>query len=248
MTQLARALSSEVLKLKRTIALWMVFIAPMVVVTLQFMMLWKRGERFTAGREIWPIMVNGSYSLWAVLMLPLFITLETALLAGIEHSQRSWKHLFALPVPRSTIYVAKVLVATAMIGASCVILALGSAAAGFALDGLLPKAIVGPVPWNDVLTGAAAMFLASWLLIALHSWVALRWPSFALASGVGMAMTVGTAMVANSARWWKFYPWAFPMHATLGNDNTPLALTLGAFGGIVIAVLGCWDVTRRDVL
>ena len=46
-------------------------------------------------------------NLWAILALPLFITLETALLAQTEHSEKHWKHLFALAVPRWVYYAAK---------------------------------------------------------------------------------------------------------------------------------------------
>jgi len=32
--------------------------------------------------------------------LPLFVPLETALEAGLEHRENTWKHLFALPIHR----------------------------------------------------------------------------------------------------------------------------------------------------
>lgn len=248
MRHLARALSAEMLKLKRTIALWMVLVAPLVVVLLQFLMMSQRPKFYAKVPDAWPILHGGVYSLWAVGMLPLFVTLETALLAGIEHSQKSWKHLFALPVPRAVFYTAKLLVAAAIIAMSCAVLAAGTLAAGLILPKLMPLSTFGPTPWLKLLTGAGSMFLASWLLIALHTWVSLRWPSFALASGVGMAATVGTLVIASSQQWWKFYPWALPLHATMGTQAAGLALMLGAFGGLVVAVIGCWDVTRRDVL
>jgi len=247
MSQLARALWAESLKLKRTLALWMAFVAPLVIVLLQFMMLWHRGAPLAKVRDGWELLSGGIYTLWAVLMLPLFITLETALLAGIEHSQKMWKHLFTLPVSRSVVYSAKLIVAAAMIAVSCFVLVIGTVTAGLLLRQLTPGALAQPVPWNDLLAKAAATFLASWLLIALHSWIALRWPSFALACGAGMAATVGTGLIAGSERWWKFYPWSLPFHA-LTSNHLQLSLTIGAFGGLLIAILGCWDVARRDTL
>lgn len=250
MKQLIRAISSETLKLKRTLALAMVFVAPLVVVLLQFMMIWQRnGMSEGFRRNPWGMFQAGTFSLWAVGMLPLFITLETALLAGLEHGPKSWKHLFALPVPRSVIYTAKLLVTAALIALSCLVLAAGTIAGGYGLSFLKAGADFSSGPhWAELATGTLSMFLASWLLIALHSWIALRWPSFALASGVGMAATVGTALISNSERFWKFYPWALPIHASMGAQTAALALTLGAFGGLVLAVFGCWDVVRRDVL
>jgi hypothetical protein len=250
MRDLGRAISAELLKVKRTLAFWMVFVAPLVVVTLQFLMLWQRsGAHKRMVVDAWPLVITGTYSFYAIGMLPLFITLETALLAGIEHSQKSWKQLFALPVSRGTIMTAKIVVAAAMIGASCVVLLFATVAAGYALSALVPTAtFASQPPWGLLWSGIGRMFIASWLILALHSWIALRWSSFALASGFGMAATVGIALIANSERWWKIYPWALPVHASVVTTSGQLAMTLGVAGGLIVAVLGCWDVARRDVL
>lgn len=246
---LLRTISAEMLKVKRTLALWMVFIAPLVVVTLQFLLMWQRGE--TTSRFItnpWTLVYLSVFNFYAIGMLPLFITLETALLAGIEHNQKAWKQLFALPVPRATIITAKLLVAAGLIALSCLVLVFAAVACGYLLAAMFPAIDFssGP-PWGEMFAGAASIFIASWLILALHSWVALRWPSFAFASGFGMSATVGIALIASS-KYWKVYPWALPVHAAGGSEFAPLALTLGAFGGLVVAVFACWDITRRDVL
>lgn len=248
MKTLARAIASELLKLKRTLALWMVLVAPLVVVTLEFLLILQHlGKRPIA--DGWKLVTHGTYGFYAVGMLPLFITLETALLAGLEHNAKAWKQIFALPVPRSAIYTAKLLVAAALIAASCMVLFAGTVAAGYALAALLPNADFSSGPqWEELVTGAASMFLASWLILAIHSWVALRWQSFAFASGFGMSATVGVALISNSERFWKFYPWSLPVHASVHNPNVTLALTLGAFGGLLVAVAGAWDLARRDVI
>jgi hypothetical protein len=49
---------------------------------------------------------GNALDLWATLMMPLFITIETALIAGLEHSENQWKNLLAFPIPRWTIYIA----------------------------------------------------------------------------------------------------------------------------------------------
>jgi lantibiotic transport system permease protein len=60
-----------------------------------------------------------------VLALPLFITLEVALLAGLEHGQDHWKDLFVLPIPRWTIYTAKLATAALLLALSLVLLGVG---------------------------------------------------------------------------------------------------------------------------
>lgn len=87
---LARTLSAELLKLKRTLAFRMIIVAPLLVATLQFFVLWNQ-KRFPDGFKLWEMLPRNVLSLWAVFMLPLFITLETALLNGLEHSEKQWK-------------------------------------------------------------------------------------------------------------------------------------------------------------
>ena len=48
-----RALSSEVLKMKRTLALWLVVIAPLSVILLQFMVVVRPSFNFRAGAVPW---------------------------------------------------------------------------------------------------------------------------------------------------------------------------------------------------
>jgi hypothetical protein len=63
-------------------------------------------------------MVNPVLFLWCLLGLPHLVALETALLAGSEHRENTWKHLFALPIPRWTICAAKLLVGSGLVGLS----------------------------------------------------------------------------------------------------------------------------------
>ncbi|HET8782718.1 MAG TPA: ABC transporter permease, partial [Pyrinomonadaceae bacterium] len=93
---LLRALHAELLKLKRTLAFRVIFVLPFLVATLQFFIAW-RTKRYPADFNLWQTLQTSSLQIWAVFMLPLLITLETALLNGIEHSDRQWKHIFALP-------------------------------------------------------------------------------------------------------------------------------------------------------
>lgn len=253
MIVLLRAINSEMLKTKRTLALWMVLIAPMVVVVLSFLQIVMQGaskKSELTPEEAWLRLATGITTLWAFLMLPLFITLETALLGGLEHAERHWKHLFALPVPRWTIYTAKLLVGWALIGASTIVLWAGTVAAGLLLQRAVPGfGITGLPPWWSMLQLALLTWLASWLIIALQTWVSLRWNSFSLAVGTGMSATVIGFIVMQSENWGKFYPWALPVTTMAGEGkNMTFAVAYGIIGGIVVGLIGSWEMTRRDVL
>ena len=247
-----RALSAETLKLKRTLAVWMVLIAPSVVVGLYFVVLLDRGERIlTKTDTAWQAMAQNELTLWALMMLPLFITLETALLGGVDHSSQQWKHLYALPIPRWAIYAAKFIVALILIGASTLVLWSETIMAGLLLRGVKPGVAIGwPVPAWDLLQPMLLTFLIAWCIIAVHLFVALRWQSFTFAIGFGIAMTVVNFIVIQSDRWPKYFPWSWPGYAIImeGADFRPIALALGLSGGITLGLIGMWIVSRREVV
>ena len=121
-----RALYAEQLKVKRTLALWLVPLAPLVIIALQMAIVLQRPEYYRQKdpTSAWIDYGGQTVFLWAILMLPLFITLETALLANLEHGNGQWKHLFALPIPRNAIYAAKQVSSMVIIGLSSLVLAI----------------------------------------------------------------------------------------------------------------------------
>jgi hypothetical protein len=98
MIPLTRALWAEMLKMKRTLALWLAIIIPLSIVALQFFIVYQRGEHWTGqAADAWVEFGQQMFLFWVLLALPLFIALETALLGGLEHQGNQWKHLGAPP-------------------------------------------------------------------------------------------------------------------------------------------------------
>ena len=129
MTPLARVLHAEALKMKRTLALKMVILAPATVVVLVLLMAvnapFSTINRTGNGKE-WASLARVALLFWVALMMPLYLALEAALLAGLDHADNKWKSLLARPVPRWTWYAAKLIVLVAMLAASTAIHPLGS--------------------------------------------------------------------------------------------------------------------------
>ena len=242
---LFRALHAELLKLKRTLAFRVIFVLPFLVALLQFFVIW-RTKKFPADFDLWHSHPSNSFQIWAIFMMPLLITLETALLNGIEHADKQWKHLFALPVSRRSIYLSKFIVALGLILVSTLVLALLTVLVGVAATYLKPElASAGPVPLLAIGKHATFVWLAGWLITAIHTWISMRWAGFAIALGAGIGGTF-FALFAASASLGKYYPWLLPMNLFLEGRFTT-ALVLGIAGGIAIALLGCFEFVRRDV-
>jgi hypothetical protein len=248
-----RALQAERLKLKRTLALWLAPLAPLVIVALQLAIVLERQAYYRKQdiSQAWTEYGGQTVFLWTIFMLPLFVTLETALLSNLEHGNGQWKHLFALPVPRGAIYAAKQIWAMALIALSTASLYLYIVVSGLALRLLAPGlGFEAGIPWLDFLRYTGLAYLASWLIIAIHTWVGLRWRSFVVASATGITAVV-IAVVLFQSDWNQWYPWTMPgiVANSLEQGLQPWGeIVLGSLGGLLAAVAGGWEITRREVL
>jgi lantibiotic transport system permease protein len=242
---LLRALHAELLKLKRTLAFRVIFVLPLLVAILQFFIIW-RTKKFPAGFDLWHNVGTNSLQIWAVFMMPLLIALETALLNGIEHSDRQWKHIFALPIPRHAVYVSKVVVAQGLIFISTLILSLLTIVVGIVATQLRPElANAGPIPFGWFAKYTLFVWAAAWLIIAIHTWISTRWSGFPIPLGAGIGGTF-FALFAASASVGKYYPWLLPMNLFI-DGRFKAALVLGITGGVIATLAGCFEFVRRDV-
>ncbi len=254
-----QAIATESLKLKRTLAFWLALLAPLLVVALQVLMAYDRTLYIAEGENPWKMYAQGALVIWSLLMLPLFVTLETALVAQLEHANGGWKLLYALPVPRWAIYLGKQFASMALLALSWAMLLVWVVLGGWLLNLVRPELLGGwPVPWKDLLIWASMAYLCSWLLISIHTWVGLRFKSFIVALGFGIAMTVIGVVVINHELA-SYYPWTMTTLVAngfiegntmlnLGRDMPITELLCGALGGVAVALLGGWDVSRREAL
>ncbi len=251
MIYLTRALWAEALKQKRSLGLWLTVIIPLGIVSLQFAVVLKRGESFASGAtDAWGLFGEQMFLFWALLAFPLFVALETALLGAQEHSSCQWKHLCALPLPRWVLYTTKQLAGMALVAVSMVGLVGFTSLAGLALQVLRPGIGFGTgVPWSSLWSYAGAVYLASWLIISIQTWAALRWRSFVVPMAVAVAATI-LGMAIGDLGVAALFPWSLPVLVSkalvFGEIRWP-ALLLGSLGGIAFALWGCRDVTRREV-
>ncbi len=198
MNAFGRALSAELLKTKRTLALLMTLLAPAIIAVIQFAMyIQNRAYYLThADQNQWLTLNQNSIVFWSLLMLPLFVTLETALLSGLEYGRKNWTLLYTLPVPRWAYYAAKELLSLALIGLSTAIMSGLIVLDGLILQahrpGLWPARRPHPVG-RDVDGLYALLYLSAFLIISIHLWVSSRWPNFVVALGVGIGATVTAA-------------------------------------------------------
>lgn len=247
----------EVFKLRRTLALWASLLLPLVVVVMSTSLSLARGtgtrflqDQFTP----WDGMLGVVLSLWCLVGLPVFISLATSLLAGLEHRENGWKHLFALPIRRWAIYIAKVLTGCLLLCLSSLVLTVGMVGEGLIVLAFRSDlGLTWPVPLSLILLRSASITVATGLMLALLTWVAIRWRSFVVALALGLGGAVGNVVLRNVveaqnaprlAPLASLFPWSIPYVAFTHPQVTAFLVAVG--GGIAVAAVGCWDVVRRD--
>lgn len=253
--ELLRALTAELLKTRRTRALLIALVTPYLVALLPFIVALSQGGTLVRRPAFspWIWFADAAFSTWTLILFPLFLSLEAALLAAMEHRSGGFKHLFVLPVRRGAIYAAKQIAVALLTAGSLLLLVLGLVVAGLALRSLRPGlGFEAPVPLGDLLAGAGRIFAASGLVLAIHTWVSLRWRSFAPVFALGILATVVTvALNSGETEVWPWFPWSLPFQAARGLGQPvlePALLALGALGGLAAAFLAGREMTRRDVL
>lgn len=246
-----RACSAEWMKLRHTLAAWLVLIAPLVIVFLavmQFSVAKFHGPGDTPPEQIWQGYCNGMFTLWTFLMLPLYVCLQASLLAQLEHGNHQWKHLLALPVPRWSHYLAKCTVLLVMVLVSTLVLFVLTPLGGFVVMKLAPTyGLAGPAPWGWLFVRAMASLAAAGMMMALQIWVALRWRSFTVSIGVGIACTVTAFLTGQSARFGPWFPWSMPSQVFAGEGaHMQQVAVAGIIGCAVLLIAGAWDFSRRE--
>ncbi len=245
-----RVLTAELLKLRRTLVFWMVFVAPAVVLLLQFLIFHERSEFYAkTNKELWTPFLKNAFALWAVLMLPLYISLQTALLAALEHNDDRWRILLSHPVPRWMLYLVKLLIPCAMVSVSSALLSYGSLAMGVLLRFLKPVLLFpAPLPWEMALHYAVTPMGAALLLIALQHWISLRFTSFAASVGLGISGTIVGYIAANSAKYGQWWPWGLGIQFVVNKPGAAEhALWYSAIGATIVVVAGTIEFSRREM-
>ncbi|MEO6228189.1 MAG: ABC transporter permease [Thermomonas sp.] len=240
----ATALAVEAYKLRRSLALLLALIAPLLIAVFMFFNLLRMEKAMP-----WSMPLQSSAAIWAFFMLPMTVTALTALVANTEHGPRAWDHLRALPLPRWHLYAAKAACVLGVVLLMSLALALLTPLSVLMAGWLKPAiAASGNVDVAGYLVLLGRIFLAAWLLVAVQLWIALRYASFVPALAVGIGGTF-FAVVATSAKLGVVLPWQIPINQLASDPaRAQLTLALGFAGGLIALALMTWHLGRREVL
>jgi ABC-2 type transport system permease protein len=248
-----RGVQVELFKLKRSLALIVALVIPLFPACANVADGIQHGLAVSpldnpAGLGPWSLLFRYAFKLWTIFALPMIVAILSALLAYTDHQPKAWKMLFTLPFPREAIFLGKWVALAALLLLSNLVFALANLGGGLLLRALHPEyGLDLPIPIGEAFAATLISWLLSLLMVTIHVWISLRWPSFLTSIVVGFVATVSNLFLIGSYLYGRvaLSPWAMPVQVYDNWQGSLLvALPLSAFA----AWLACRGFVRRDVL
>jgi hypothetical protein len=241
-----KLMAVELLKIRRSLALLMMFAIPIVVLLLNFAMLVKRHDVAQIDARLWFMYWNGVTGLWSYFMMPLYIALITGLLNGHEHKNQTWRLMLTLPVSQLQLFVVKGVLAWLFVVASTLVLMAATALTVIAL-GLAGASLDGAFQ-VELLTMLGKVALTCLPVLVIQHAISWRFQNLVLPLAVGVVATMGVQQIGSST-YWVWYPWSYPVMAMLGSDlaKQQHAMMLAALVGAALMAFSAVVLGRREV-
>lgn len=195
--QFIRSFQSEWLKIKRSLAWWLVFVGGLFVPSIVFL------SRITHIKTIapqyksakfWNILWYQNWEAMSVLLLPVGIILAIGLLTQLEFKNNAWKQLHTTPQSLTTIFFAKLLL---LFGMMLILFVWFNTC--IYLSGVLPAVFSGvidypsaPIPWAAIVKNNAQFFLDCLPVVGLQFLISLQYKNFLVPIGVGFVIWVAS--------------------------------------------------------
>ncbi|MFT7536079.1 MAG: hypothetical protein ACI85K_002033 [Hyphomicrobiaceae bacterium] len=228
-----RALSAEILKYRRTMALWLALGIPTLITGIAWIVL-TQSKMATADTDSrWSVLAGFVVQSWSTTCLHIGGAILIGMLWGLEHNSNQLKHVLAQPVSRHAMFWAKT---TGILG----LIALGTLLL-CTLSSLVAIAVgIGPVRWEITFEGPFRAYLGWLPTMAMVSWVAQRFSSFALPLILGVIGVIVGTIVTMSEEYWSFVPWTWSMLAANGSDDVPNQAVALALSCGTLTLIGSW--------
>jgi hypothetical protein len=221
MTTFIQSFQSEWLKLRRSLALWMViiggFFTPAIIIVARLIKYAQLPELYAA-EDFWTLLWKNSWESMAIFFLPLGAILSTSLIAQLEYKNNTWKQLHTLPLSYTTIFFAKLAVILVLMALFFVLFNVG-----IYLAAVIPYLLVSgtpypaqPLPYSSFMRANALYFIDTLPIVALQYLIALRFKNFLVPVGLGFVFWVGS-LAALSWSYGYFIPYTYPMYNYLAS-------------------------------
>jgi hypothetical protein len=251
MKQFILCLQSEVYKSKRTMALTGTILMPLTISTVAFLIFYFRSDVFAGmGTNPWILLANNVFGPLTAMLLPFYVIIISFANHNLETKADAWKNLFALPLPKQTVYTSKFIFTLLLILFSLFLLCLFVFATGNLLAAVKPELRFHDYDSSKlIISFFVKLFLAIIGLYAVQTFINVYYNDFIKSIGLGFLFVIIGFMIAG---WGKGYifPFALPgkitrqffeKDVTLMNREIASSLLWGVF----FFVIGFWRIKKQ---
>jgi hypothetical protein len=242
----------ERIKIKGTLVPWLAFFAPAFVVVVAFVASYTGGDKvYKSGVDPWIDFTGHILVGWSLFVYPIYVSLQSALYAGIEHQSKAWAYQCSLPMPKWSIYAGKLITISLWIAISHLALLMFSEAAGLLLGIIKPRYGFQHFSMHRVFAaGSALLFIAGSGMFAIQLLISILFESFLIPASLGLFATmvgaVSRGFVVSNAS-----PYLWPTNLLNGTLEMPdwqyVYLLAGMSTYAIIGCAGAWLFARKPI-
>jgi hypothetical protein len=231
---------AETIKQKRSLSWAVIALAPLLMFIFNFM-IGLSGYYGTKanGSEIMDTILNNSLNLWALIMLPVALSLLAALNANVEFCNNQWKHIYSLPIPTWKIMSVKWVINIALSAIAHFLHFALMITAGFILVTINGHSFAGAVDYVYLFQHIFIIFLGSIMIVTIQTILALIFDNFLLVMSLGTGLMISNYFIAQS-RFGYLSPWAHPMRLNRFMSEDPYFWPLIAVNTLGSLILAYW--------
>ncbi|MCP4546268.1 MAG: ABC transporter permease subunit [bacterium] len=253
LTPLCRSFGAEVLKLKGTLALWGTLLGPLFLAGMNFLIYFIHEELLIeGGGNPWAVLFGNTFNIWAMMFLPLLMTVIVYLVCNVEHRASAWKHVYALPLPRWSVYITKYLILVFLLFLANGTLVLLQYLTAFLLWKIYPAIAFADFAYDAlIMMSFLKVTLASLGMLTIQFVISINVRNFVLPLGLGIFSIIASLFLM---RWEHIdlFPYAYAFFAGQDFSAEEMALftqpvLLGLAVSTVLLLIGTTINSRRDI-
>ena len=254
MKQLMAAYSAELLKLKRTIAFLLTILIPICLMIMVLFMVLDRGLA-SYDEDMYFHLLNFAFSMWPIIVLPMFLSIAAGLISSTETTTGQWKHIFCLPVPKWKTLFAKWLVLITVCFVAHTLFVLLFMACFPILQLMAPQVAIVPfMNFLDFGWFLIVLCVSSFGLATIHFVFSLIFPGLVgnIALGIS-AVTLALGFTWGGALL-QYFPWTTPLAALANfveleaNFSPTTAILISVITALLWIFPGILIFSRKDIL
>ena len=243
-----RLFRAELMKIRRSL-IWLIVIAIPLLIALPLYIGLARSPIPVA----WHYLTGIICQVWSWFLLPMSVTIITALMGQVEHRYNTWSYMMSLPQSKRLVLLTKALMAVLIIALMSLLIfvvSIGASVLG-SLSNPNVTLMDGQV-FRDFGHFLYEIWLASFLVIAVQFYVAMRFGGLAipLLTGVGGTFFAVLASMLRplgiSFEDGNYLPWLLPANVIQRPAEADSFVLVGGVGGAVALIFVVLMLARKD--